>query len=40
MTSVSALTDHTQLSNSDGTFVKNLQKHPQSILLEAAIASS
>jgi hypothetical protein len=25
--------DHTQLPESDGTFVKNFQEHPQSILL-------
>ncbi|MCU0567464.1 MAG: DUF874 family protein [Oculatellaceae cyanobacterium Prado106] len=28
-----ALPDHTQLPESDGTFVKNLQEHPQSVLL-------
>jgi Uma2 family endonuclease len=28
-----ALPDHTQLPESDGTFVKNFQEHPQSILL-------
>jgi hypothetical protein len=35
MTSLSALTlpDHTQLPDSDGTFVKNWQEHPKSILL-------
>ena len=27
------LPDHTQLPESDGTFVKNFQEHPQSILL-------
>ncbi|BAZ26482.1 hypothetical protein NIES4073_73900 [Kalymmatonema gypsitolerans NIES-4073] len=27
-----ALPDHTQLPESDGTFVKNFQEHPQSIL--------
>jgi Uma2 family endonuclease len=39
MTSVSALTlpDHTQLPDSDGTFVKNLQEHPQSILITDSI---
>ena len=39
MTSLSALTlpDHTQLPDSDGTFVKNWQKHPQSILLTDSI---
>ncbi|NES85189.1 MAG: Uma2 family endonuclease, partial [Moorea sp. SIO2B7] len=25
--------DHTQLPESDGTFVKNFQEHPQSIIL-------
>ncbi|MBD1808223.1 Uma2 family endonuclease [Microcoleus sp. FACHB-SPT15] len=29
--------DHTQLPESDGTFVKNLQEHPQSILLTDSI---
>lgn len=29
----STLPDHTQLPESDGTFVKNLQEHPQSLLL-------
>ncbi len=28
-----SLPDHTQLPDSDGTFVKNFQEHPQSILL-------
>ncbi|MEH2205047.1 MAG: Uma2 family endonuclease [Nostoc sp.] len=39
MTSLSALTlpDHTQLPDSDGTFVKNLQEHPQSILITDSI---
>ncbi len=27
------LPDHTQLPESDGTFVKNFQEHPQSIVL-------
>ncbi len=27
------LPDHTQLPDSDGTFVKNFQEHPQSVLL-------
>ncbi|CAN1209853.1 Putative restriction endonuclease domain-containing protein [Tumidithrix helvetica PCC 7403] len=31
------LPDHTQLPESDGTFVKNYQEHPQSILLTDAI---
>ncbi len=29
--------DHTQLPESDGTFVKNFQQHPQSILLTDSI---
>ncbi len=39
MTSLSALTlpDHTQLPDSDGTFVKNLQEHRQSILITDSI---
>jgi Uma2 family endonuclease len=39
MTSLSTLTlpDHTQLPESDGTFVKNWQEHPQSILLTDSI---
>lgn len=39
MTSLSALTlpDHTQLLESDGKFVKNLQEYPQSILLTDSI---
>jgi Uma2 family endonuclease len=32
-----SLPDHTQLPESDGTFVKNFQEHPQSILLTSAI---
>jgi Uma2 family endonuclease len=32
-----ALPDHTQLPESDGTFVKNFQEHPQSILLTDSI---
>ena len=31
------LPDHTQLPASDGTFVKNFQEHPQSILLTDSI---
>ena len=31
------LPDHTQLPESDGTFVKNFQEHPQSILLTESI---
>ncbi|MEL6457393.1 MAG: Uma2 family endonuclease [Cyanobacteria bacterium J06621_15] len=39
MTTLSSLTlpDHTQLPESDGTFVKNWQEHPQSILLTDSI---
>ena len=29
--------DHTQLPESDGTFVKNFQEHPQSIILTSSI---
>lgn len=32
-----SLPDHTQLPDSDGTFVKNWQEHPQSILLTESI---
>ncbi|WP_019502333.1 Uma2 family endonuclease [Pseudanabaena sp. PCC 6802] len=31
------LPDHTQLPESDGTFVKNFQEHPQSIILTSSI---
>jgi len=31
------LPDHTQLPDSDGTFVKNFQEHPQSVLLTDSI---
>jgi Uma2 family endonuclease len=31
------LPDHTQLPESDGTFVKNFQEHPQSLLLTDSI---
>ena len=31
--------DHTQLPESDGTFVKNFQEHPQSILLTDSLSS-
>jgi Uma2 family endonuclease len=34
---IAALPDHTQLPDSDGTFVKNFQEHPQSILLTDSI---
>lgn len=39
MNSLTVLTlpDHTQLPDSDGTFVKNLQEHPQSILITDSI---
>jgi Uma2 family endonuclease len=33
-----SLPDHKQLPESDGTFVKNFQEHPQSLLLTSAIA--
>ncbi len=29
--------DHTQLPESDGTFVKNFQEHPQSLILTDSI---
>ncbi len=32
------LPDHKQLPESDGTFVKNFQEHPQSIVLTSSIA--
>lgn len=32
-----AFPDHTQLPDSDGTFVKNFQEHPQSVLLTDSI---
>lgn len=35
-----SLPDHTQLPESDGTFVKNFQEHPQSILLTTSIRST
>ncbi|MEB3291929.1 MAG: hypothetical protein VKJ24_02095 [Synechococcales bacterium] len=31
------LPDHKQLPESDGTFVKNFQEHPQSLLLTSSI---
>ncbi len=34
-----AFPDHTQLPESDGTFVKNFQEHPQSILLTDSIGT-
>ena len=37
ITPVRAFPDHTQLPESDGTFVKNFQEHPQSILLTDSI---
>ena len=33
-----SLPDHKQLPDSDGTFVKNFQEHPQSIVLTSSIA--
>ncbi|HAJ58808.1 MAG TPA: hypothetical protein DCP31_05720 [Cyanobacteria bacterium UBA8543] len=35
-----AFPDHTQLPDSDGTFVKNFQEHPQSILLTDSLVRS
>ena len=32
-----SLPDHTQLPESDGTFVENFQEHPQSVLLTSSI---
>ena len=37
LTNPVTLPDHTQLPESDGTFVKNFQEHPQSILLTDSI---
>ncbi len=37
--SILTLPDHTQLPDSDGTFVKNFQEHPQSILLTEQLAA-
>jgi Uma2 family endonuclease len=34
-----SLPDHRQLPESDGTFVKNFQEHPQSLLLNSSIIS-
>ena len=31
--------DHTQLPESDGSFVKNFQEHPQSLLLTDSICN-
>lgn len=36
---ITHLPDHTELPESDGTFVKNFQEHPQSILLTDSINS-
>lgn len=36
----SAFPDHTQLPDSDGTFVKNFQEHPQSILLTDSLENT
>lgn len=38
--SKTSLPDHTQLPDSDGTFVENFQEHPQSILLTESIWST
>jgi Uma2 family endonuclease len=38
-TPIQPFPDHTQLPESDGTFVKNFQEHPQSILLTESIWS-
>jgi Uma2 family endonuclease len=35
--SLDRLPDHTQLPETDGTFVKNFQEHPQSVLLTVSI---
>jgi Uma2 family endonuclease len=35
-----AFPDHTQLPDSDGTFVKNFQEHPQSILLTDSLEAT
>jgi Uma2 family endonuclease len=37
MTIAKSLPDHRQLPESDGTFVKNFQEHPQSLLLTSSI---
>ncbi|NET00417.1 MAG: Uma2 family endonuclease [Sphaerospermopsis sp. SIO1G2] len=37
---ITYLPDHTELPESDGTFVKNFQEHPQSILLTDSINST
>ena len=37
---VTSLPDHTELPDSDGTFVKNFQEHPQSILLTDSIQAT
>lgn len=36
---LSPFPDHTQLPDSDGTFVKNFQEHPQSIILTDSLSS-
>ena len=38
LTKTISLPDHKQLPDSDGTFVKNFQEHPQSIVLTSSIA--
>jgi Uma2 family endonuclease len=40
ITSVRAFPDHTQLPESDGTFVKNFQEHPQCILLTDSLETT
>ncbi len=37
---ITSLPDHTQLPDSDGTFAKNFQEHPQSILLTDSTQST
>ena len=37
-TATLTLPDHKQLPDSDGTFVKNFQEHPQSIVLTSSIS--
>jgi Uma2 family endonuclease len=39
-TSLTAFPDHTQLPDSDGTFVTNFQEHPQSILLTDSLETT
>jgi len=37
---IDLLPDHTQLPESDGTFVKNFQEHPQSLMLTDSISAT